>query len=219
MKNGLIAFMAATTFFATTFTTSYVQIANNKDKANTNTYTKYATYYDGQIITEDEMVIEYRSSELDNGDTEKVIKAVLSDNNTPDDTTDDYIISYEDITDQVGHDIVIGQVQEDKDGITLVENDTVYNDDFNYISYKSVDNIKEGDMVESDFYYIGDPENVIFRLDRVVNKSVATLQSNGLYMDNLGYEWYLEDANSTYALVEYENDGEYVSHKELKEVR
>ena len=50
-----------------------------------------------------------------------------------------------------------------------------------------------------------------------VNKSVATLQSNGLYLDNLGNEWYLEDVNSKYALVEFDRNYEYVSSKELKE--
>ena len=63
------------------------------------TYEKCATYYDGLIITEDEIVIEYRNKELDKSDEERILMVTINTNNTLEDTTDDYIVSYDDITD------------------------------------------------------------------------------------------------------------------------
>ena len=64
------------------------------------TYEKCATYYDGLIITEDEIAIEYRNKELDKSDEERILMVTINTNNTLEDTTDDYIVSYDDITDQ-----------------------------------------------------------------------------------------------------------------------
>ena len=91
MLKGLLSVMVTIVMFGSGANSPLKE--NFAAKTNTSIiYEKCATYYDGLIITEDEIANE--------SDEERVLMVTINTNNTLGDITDDYIVSYDDITDQ-----------------------------------------------------------------------------------------------------------------------